>query len=128
MSEKCSHRYSIVSMIAYMIKVLQHSKFESYFSNHGIRQIGQKPSACEAKAITFSPITTLQNIFICTFRYVLELFIRLKDGPNSSKSKGRVEVSKDNVTWGTVCDDFWDNDAATVVCKQMGFRWGVSIL
>ncbi|XP_061172170.1 deleted in malignant brain tumors 1 protein-like [Saccostrea echinata] len=56
----------------------------------------------------------------------VELFIRLQDGPDSSKSKGRVEVSKDNVTWGTVCDDFWDNDAATVVCKQLGFRWGIA--
>ncbi|KAK3097126.1 hypothetical protein FSP39_006614 [Pinctada imbricata] len=52
------------------------------------------------------------------------LFVRLRDG--GDVSKGRVEVSKDNVTWGTICDDFWDNDAATVVCRSLGYRWGIA--
>ena len=43
--------------------------------------------------------------------------LRLAGG--STPYEGRVEVCQ-NELWGTICDNPWNNDAATVVCTQLG--------
>ena len=47
-----------------------------------------------------------------------EIELRLAGG--DSPSEGRVEMFY-NEEWGTVCDDDWNNFAAQVVCRQLGY-------
>lgn len=44
--------------------------------------------------------------------------VRLVGG--TATNNGRVEVCV-NETWGTVCDDFWGDIDAAVICRIAGF-------
>ena len=47
--------------------------------------------------------------------------VRLVRGAQDRQNRGQVEFCKSS-RWGLVCQDHWDSNDATVVCRQLGYN------
>lgn len=53
--------------------------------------------------------------------------LRVRLSGSSLPHEGRVEVLHRNI-WGTICADLWGSDDATVICRQLGYRYVHTLL
>ena len=67
------------------------------------------------RAFDLTKIIMLWHLLFCADYYAP---VKLVGG--SSDTEGTVQIYH-NGTWGTVCDDGWDDHDAKVVCRQLGF-------
>ena len=96
-----------IRFILYIIKQFSHRKIVP----HAIF-VFSHPAAIEL--VVFNQYLGLE---VCTFSCI-SFTVRLVGG--TTPLEGRVELFTHG-TWGTVCDDGWNREAANVLCRQMGY-------
>ena len=52
---------------------------------------------------------------------LFSILVRLINGPNAWRGTLQIFYAGH---WGTICDNAWDNNDASVVCRQLGFYNG----
>lgn len=102
-----------------MIAKSQETRLQNF--QNAVENVGSLPSGCNNSQ---KPISCEKGVAKVTRISVIADGIRLVNG--SSWSEGRVEVYESG-GWGSVCSTEWDTMDASVVCKVVGFKYGVAI-
>ena len=69
---------------------------------------------------------TVNSFTRLLLHFFTAITVRLQ-GPSSANGTGRVEIFY-NGQWGTICDDHWDINEAKVICRELGYKYGVQAL
>ena len=64
--------------------------------------------------------STLLALAIFSYTDCINGDVVLMNGSMPSVGEGRVEICYDNI-YRTICDDNWDENDASVVCRQLNF-------
>ncbi|XP_062612840.1 scavenger receptor cysteine-rich type 1 protein M130-like [Saccostrea cucullata] len=90
-----------------------------------LRNIKQSASGHTSRLSAIETQQRSQGTSLTVLSNGLKSFIevRITDG---GSSYGRVEVFYDG-SWGTICDDDWDNNDARVVCRMLGRSGGTAV-
>ena len=76
--------------------------------------------------MTNSHNNEINAFFILSCIITIAAHLRLQ-GPLSVNGTGRIEIFY-NGTWGTICDDGWNMNAAKVACRQLGYNYSLRVL
>ena len=69
--------------------------------------------------------TMKKILFLCAIFFGLAaLSLRLIQSPLDPDGTGRIEVFHKG-QWGTICDNYWSMNDATVACLQLGYYYAI---
>nr|XP_034333604.1 scavenger receptor cysteine-rich type 1 protein M130-like isoform X7 [Crassostrea gigas] len=110
-----------ISQLSYLQMTVKSQETMLQNLQNAVENVGSLPSRCNDSQ---KPISCEKGVAKVTRISVIADGIRLVNG--SSWNEGRVEVYESG-GWGSVCSSEWDTMDASVVCKVMGFKYGVVI-